>query len=159
MNVYRFVLIIAVAVFFAACDRDNETVDPGQPLSYEEVTTSSQLRVSDPDVMVYRSWEQWSAFWADHPECSQGCVFEVPYVDFETQTVAAMFWGLESYGCVDYSERVASVQREGNVTEIELRNQPLDPSREVCFAETYAYLFVKFERADGPVKFTGVVPN
>lgn len=152
----RLILILSVAVLFASCDRESGGTVDYEQIPYEFITTSDYLRVDDPHTEVFRSWEQWSAFWAEHPECDNGCVFSPPYVDFDSSLVAAIFWGEEPNIYPQLESRIESVLRGGETTEVKLR---VDQSQMVMPAFSYSYLFVKFERADGPVFFTGVIPQ
>lgn len=151
----KLLAILATAMLLASCDREEGASAPEQ-ISYETVLTSTLLQVDEPHTQVFRSWQRWENFWAAHPECSNGCVFAPPYVDFDSSMVVAIFWGLEGFGCVDYAERVEAVTRHEDVTVISLREQP---QQEVCHAETYAYLFLKLDRTDGNVMFVGAVPQ
>lgn len=150
-------LLIAIAAFFfVSCDRDGDGPATAEQIAYEEVTTSVHLQVDDPHTQVFRNQNQWNEFWALHPECNSGCVFSPPYVDFETRTVVGIFWGLEGWQGIDLTQRVEAISRKDENTFIHLREQPIT---EALPAEGYSYLFLSFERADGSVMFTGVVPR
>lgn len=152
----RTLLVVSAAFLFAACDGDNGGSPALQPISYETVAASPYLQVNDPHTQVFRSWNRWEEFWNAHPECDNGCVVPAPYVNFDSSMVAAIFWGLEGFGCVDYTDRVETVTRDDGDTFITLREQPMQMT---CDAMTYAYLFLKLDRADGDVVFSGVVPQ
>lgn len=152
----RILAIAIIALFAASCDKEDAGTATPSPISYETVNASPNLQVAEPHTQVFRSWERWAGFWAEHPECDNGCVVPAPYVNFDSSMVVALFWGLEGFGCVDYNDRIEMISRHGEDTFIQLREQPI---QEVCHAMTYAYLFLKLDRADGGVMFTGVVPQ
>ncbi|MBK6764956.1 MAG: hypothetical protein IPG71_01235 [bacterium] len=154
----RIIALWLVATVFAisACDRESENTVTAEPIPYDILTTSVHLEVDDPHTQVFRSWEQWSAFWAEHPECDNGCVFSPPYVDFDSSLVAGIFWGEEPNIYPQIESRIESVLRGGETTVIRLRE---DQSHMVMPAYWHAYLFITFDRAEGPVNFTGVVPQ
>jgi len=152
----RVLAIGIIALFAASCDKDDEGTPNPSPIAYETVSASPYLQVDDPHTQVFRSWNRWSEFWGEHPECDNGCVVPAPYVNFDSSMVVAIFWGLEGFGCVDYTDRLDVVSRKDEDTFIALREQPM---QEVCHRMTYAYLFLKIDRADGGVMFTGVVPQ
>lgn len=149
-------LTATLALFFVACDKeaDNSSAT-AEPIAFEILTTSVHLQVEEPHTEVFRNQNQWNEFWALHPECNSGCVFSPPYVDFDSSLVVGVFWGLESAGGIDYARRIGSVERIGERTTVELVEGPYP----LFTVMSYAYIFLKFERAEGPVEFTGVVPQ
>jgi hypothetical protein len=157
MSKFTTTLLIAIAAFFfVSCDKDSDGPATAEQIAYEEVTTSVHLQVDDPHTEVFRNQSQWNEFWALHPECNSGCVFSPPYVDFDSSTVVGIFWGLEGAIGLDLTQRVEKISRTNDNTFIHLREQ--SPFVEALPAEGYSYLFLKFERAEGAVLFTGVVP-
>ncbi len=153
----RVIIVVTLAALITACDQANDGDPIAEPVAYEVMTTSVHLQVEDPHTQVFRNWNEWSAFWAQHPECNSGCVYAPPYVDFETHSVVGVFWGLESHVGQNLAERVESVTRRHEDTFIHLLSG--SPTGESLPAFGYADLFLKFEKADGTVQFTGAVPR
>ncbi|MCB9367277.1 MAG: hypothetical protein H6506_02090 [Calditrichaeota bacterium] len=155
MSVIRIFLIASLAGMLVSCDQGG-----GDPVvhqvEFQVVTTSVHLQEDSPHTQVFRTWGEWLAFWAEHPECGDSCVASPPYVDFNEEMIAGLFWGLETETGWDLSDRIEAIERSEDNTYVRLREQPMSESFP---AEGYAYLFVKFDRADGPVIFTGVVPQ
>jgi hypothetical protein len=153
-----YVVLIALSLFFASCDQsENSVADNGDPIAYEIVNHPYSLRVESGGTLVFRDWNTWYEFWGAHPECgSDRCVNPAPYVDFENETVAAIFWGTEPQGCHDYAARLNAVFRFENQTTLDVA-----PVTDSCALRVISYpaLFVRFARADGPVNFIGSVPG
>lgn len=154
----RILISITLALFFVSCDTDESSItDNGDPIAYEVMNHPYQLRVESGGTLVFRDWNTWYEFWAAHPECGgEGCVNPAPYVDFENETVAAIFWGWEPQGCRDIPARLTAVLRSENETTLDIA--PVT-DRFGCDVVTFPALFVRFAHASGPVNFTGSVPG
>lgn len=154
----RILITIIFALFFVSCDTDESSeADFGDPIAYEIVNHPSSLLVESGGTLVFRDWNTWYEFWGAHPECGgENCVNPAPYVDFENETVAAIFWGTEPSGCHDISARLLSIKRADSETTLEL-----GPETQLwgCNVIDYPALFVRFARANGPVNFIGTVPG
>jgi hypothetical protein len=147
---------IVLVLFASACQESGNGSIVYSPNEIEySCIPGLQPEIASPGFTVFRDQEHWRSFWAENWLDRWG-EFRPPDVDFGSDMVVGIFWGLESQIGMDLMLRVASVARNDDITAINLREQPPGESLP---AEGYADLFLKFERAEGSVMLIGAIPQ
>ena len=150
----RILASLACFLLLAGCS----LTDVDDDLSFRNVSGSGNLHVLEPGTAVFNDAVSWEAFWTAHAIDldGDGTRLPAPEVDFERETVAAVFLGSRS-GCGHFIEMIRGVRVQGDAALVEVR-LPSSPSLWTCDMVVFPIHVVAFDKME-EVRFSGDVPG
>ncbi len=106
---------------------------------------STSLQQQSPGITVFRSLQEWEAFWTTNSE------LPLPEADWDEEFVIALFWPIQS-GCSDVAQAVTAVRHLD--THLQVVVGPL-PHLGDCRALQSPRELLRTQRREGPVQFVG----
>ena len=154
MRIVAFLVGLACLSPVAGCSLTE--ADTGLP--YRNVEGAGRLLVAEPGTFAFNDAVSWESFWVEHAVDfeGRGALPPAPDVDFERETVAAVFLGTRS-GCGYFIELVREVRMRGDAALVEI-GPPSPPSHLVCDMVVFPAHIVAFDKVNA-VRFTGDVPG
>ena len=151
-------MLVLCLCLIPGCQSPTET-EAGSDMAFSDLEGARRLDVTFPQTRVFRSLEEWEAFWAAYCGTTDGNgeTIPAPPVDFNSHMLVGVFYETVSHGCTNLvRDGIERITRYSN--RLEAQVGPV-PDLGDCASPAYPMNVVLMERVDLPVHFTGHVPG
>ncbi len=133
----------------------NDNTDKRTQLEYVNVENYGSFCIGEKGTTVIKDSSDFNALWAAWNNYADGGKSSLPYINFDSQMVIVVHYGVYYQGCTNAVEVIKSIETDGDKIFINIGDLP---NLGLCDAGVYPLHMVQLESLEMDIIFEGKIP-